>query len=173
LNRSADQKPGPIDHPPTNPHQTQTTARPIVYSDHKIGIPGDTVHFGDRVVETGNDEVHLDVTDDGFLYTDRGGVWFSDGGTPEQVGSQLCAGLPTGELSNRPSPSTRDRPRSGDRASRSGPCAGQSRAGPRAFGVSVRHQEALASSRVDHSARCRAATSVPSVVEDGHLGGIR
>jgi hypothetical protein len=102
LNRSADQNPGPIHRPPTNPHQTQTTTptttRQIVYSDHKIGTPGDTVHFGDRAVETGNDEVHLDVTDDGFLYTDRGGVWFSDGGTPEQVGSHLCAGLQTGEF---------------------------------------------------------------------------
>jgi hypothetical protein len=74
--------------------------RQIVYSDHKIGVPGDTVHFGDRVVETGNDEVHLDVTDDGFLYTDRGGVWFSDGGTPAKVGSHLCGAARNGEFSH-------------------------------------------------------------------------
>jgi hypothetical protein len=94
---------GPAHPPPahsTKDAGTEAPTRQIVYSDHEPGVPGNTVHFGDRLVETGNDQVHLDVTDDGFLYTDRGGVWFSDGGTPEQVGSHLCGASPNGEFSH-------------------------------------------------------------------------
>jgi hypothetical protein len=87
---------GPVDNP-TAP------VRRIVYSDlirtdTGTGLNGGTVHLGDQVVDTGNGFVHLDVTDDGFLYTSRGGVWFSDGGTPERVGSHLCSALPNGEF---------------------------------------------------------------------------
>jgi hypothetical protein len=103
LNGPATQSQGPAHLPST--HVTKKAdadeappTRQIVYSDHKIGVPGDTVHFGDRVVETGNDEVHLDVTDEGFLYTDSGGVWFSDGGTPDKVGSHLCGASRNGEF---------------------------------------------------------------------------
>jgi hypothetical protein len=34
--------------------------------------------------------VHLDVTDDGFIYTNVAGVQFSDGARTEQIGSRLC-----------------------------------------------------------------------------------
>jgi hypothetical protein len=34
--------------------------------------------------------VHTDVTDDGFVYTTKDEAWFSDGGSPEQIGSRLC-----------------------------------------------------------------------------------
>ena len=103
LNGPATHSQGPAHVPPTHGKKKAGTdeappTRQIVYSDHKIGVPGDTVHFGDRPVETGNDEVHLDVTDDGFLYTDRGGVWFSDGGTPVKVGSHLCGAPRNGEF---------------------------------------------------------------------------
>jgi hypothetical protein len=105
LNRSADQNPGPIDHPPTNHHRKQATTptptRPIVYSDvsveggHPDSLLGDPIHVGDRVVETGSGWVHMDVTDHGVVYTtggytDDGRVWFTDGGTPEQIGSHAC-----------------------------------------------------------------------------------
>ncbi len=103
LNGLGGRSQGPTHLPPTHGTKsagTDAPTRQIVYSDHKVGAPGDTVHFGDRLVETGNDEVHLDVTDDGFLYTDRGGAWFSDGGTPEQVGSHLCGASPNGEFSH-------------------------------------------------------------------------
>lgn len=71
-----------------SPSPAQTTARKIVYSD---GYPSHTIHFGDRVVETGNGYVNMDVTDDGFVYaTGDGRVWFSDGGRPEQIGSHVC-----------------------------------------------------------------------------------
>ena len=90
---------GPVDKPNENKTSVPVT-RKNVYSDVKIAVPGDSVRFGDRVVQTGNDFVHLDVTDDGFLYTDRGGVWFSDGGTPKQIGSRLCAASRNGEFSH-------------------------------------------------------------------------
>lgn len=95
----------PADQAPTDgtKHAGTDEARPtrqVVYSDHRIGVRGQIVHFGGRAVETGNDYVHLDVTDDGFLYTDRGGVWFSDGDAPEQIGSRLCGAAPNGEFSH-------------------------------------------------------------------------
>jgi hypothetical protein len=100
-NRSADRQQGPIDHP-TKPHQTQTTTpRPIVYSDVTFvpGQPnsllGDPIHVGDRVVDTGSGFVHMAVTDDGVVYAtggyrDDGRLWFTDGGTPEQIASHAC-----------------------------------------------------------------------------------
>ncbi len=102
LNRSADR--GPADAPDTDPHQTDDNSHPpdesrapvrkIVYSDvHRNGLNNRTIHFGDQVVETGNGFVHMDVTDDGFVYTLNGGAWFSDGGTPEQIGSHLCSAV--------------------------------------------------------------------------------
>ena len=90
---------GPVDKPNKDKTSVPVT-RKILYSDVDYAAPGDSVRFGDRVVQTGNDFVHLDVTDDGFLYTDRGGVWFSDGGTPQQIGSRLCAASRNGAFSH-------------------------------------------------------------------------
>jgi len=91
--QSADRGDGPVNHPP---HPVPT--RKIVYAEHKAGIvPGHIVHFGDLVVETGDNHLHLDVTDDGFLYTDhtrQGGVWFSDGYAPVRVGTHVCGVSP-------------------------------------------------------------------------------
>lgn len=69
--------------PPTGP-----PVREIVYSETERFLhTSGTIHFGDRVVDTGDGFVHMDVTDDGFVYTTRGGrVWFSDGGRPQQIG---------------------------------------------------------------------------------------
>jgi len=103
-NRSADHQQGPIDHPPTNPDQTQTTTpttpRPLVYSDVRLDpgpdfLLGDPIHVGDREVKTGSGFVHMAVTDDGVVYAtggyrDDGRMWFTDGGTPVQVASHVC-----------------------------------------------------------------------------------
>jgi hypothetical protein len=103
----ADQQQGPIDRPPTNPDRTHTTTptqtRPIVYSDVRLDhgpdfLLGDPIHVGDHVVETGSGWVHMDVTDDGVVYStggyvDDGRLWFTDGGTPEQIGSHACVQL--------------------------------------------------------------------------------
>jgi hypothetical protein len=95
--------PPPIDRPTqtdVNP-PTAPTARQIVYSDVLVPTGSGlnrTVHLGDQVVETGSGFVHMDVTDDGVVYTNDGRAWFSDGGTPEQIGSHLCSALPNGEF---------------------------------------------------------------------------
>jgi hypothetical protein len=100
---SVDRGDGPVDLPP-HPAPTRTSARQIVYSDVRFtskGVIGDGVHYGNHLVNTGNPFVHLDVTDDGFLYTARNAaVWFSSGGTPVQVGAHLCAADSNGEFSN-------------------------------------------------------------------------
>lgn len=93
---------GPVDHPPT-PVPTPSPTRPIVYSDTRFD-PGsgldnrsrDSIHVGNRLVNTGSSFIHMDVTDDGAVYTtggysDDGRVWFTDGGTPVQIGSHVCA----------------------------------------------------------------------------------
>jgi hypothetical protein len=91
--------------PATDPNNPAAAAvRSIVYSDivwtDTGDVDGDTVQYGTKKVDIGGGFVHLDVTDDGFFFTSRGGVWFSDGGKPEQVGSHLCAASPNGEFSN-------------------------------------------------------------------------
>lgn len=88
---------GPVKGPTPSPTDTAPPLRKIVYS---TGYTSTTIHFGDRVVETGNGHVHMDVTDDGFVYTAAGSVWFSDGGRPVRVGSHVCGAGPTGEFSN-------------------------------------------------------------------------
>jgi len=88
------QSSGPVDKP--DKHQTTAPTRVVVYSDFSDPF----VHFGDRRVPSRQGVLHIDVTDEGFVYTipawspyadlkpdDR--VWFSDGGTPEQIG-RLC-----------------------------------------------------------------------------------
>jgi len=110
LNRSEDPTPGPIDHPPTKPHETQTatptTARPIVYSDDPLSRRCDaarhaffcvgTLHVGDREVEI-DQAVRTDrgwpmhVTDTGVVYPNAGGLWFTDGSAPRQLARQVCS----------------------------------------------------------------------------------
>jgi hypothetical protein len=113
LNLSADPDQVPIDQPTnshekqTNSHESQTTTRPLVYSDVTFvpgggpnGLLGDPIHVGDRVVDTGSGFVNMDVTDDGVVYTtgdiDDIRVWFTDGGTPAQIGSHACKEVPYG-----------------------------------------------------------------------------
>lgn len=52
-----------------------------------------TFHFGDRAITSDDAFVFTDVTDDGFVYTSGDDLWFSDGESPVQIGSNVC-GLP-------------------------------------------------------------------------------
>jgi hypothetical protein len=77
-------------------------ARPLLYSQaHAITKRpyhvDDAFHYGDRVIETGNWRVHMDLTDDGFVYTtDDAQLWFSNGGPPRRIGVHVCGrGWPT------------------------------------------------------------------------------
>ena len=95
LNGTGTPRPGPVDHPP---REESPSPRQIVYSDAEQGSdsrPG-TIHFGHRVVEIDNGFVHMDVTDDGVVYStggylDDGRVWFTDGGRPKKIASNACA----------------------------------------------------------------------------------
>ena len=108
LNRSADHKPGPVDHPPTKPHRKLAPTRPIVYSDDVLSSRCDaaghpllcvgTLHVGDRAVRV-DQALHtvrgwpLHLTDAGVVYAqDDGSVWFTDGGRPRRIARQTCAG---------------------------------------------------------------------------------
>jgi hypothetical protein len=92
---------GPIDRP-THPDQTANpVTRRIVYSDSPLfEHTSGSVHWGDHAVETGDGFVHMDVTDDGFIYTSDGRAWFSDGGTPLRIGSHMCGAAQSGEFSD-------------------------------------------------------------------------
>jgi hypothetical protein len=108
-NRSAEQKPTDSTTHPTTPAPTlttvqparaPTTGRPIVYSDIEVTpgtgkFSGDSIHVGDRLVDTGSGWVKMDATDDGVVYTtggyeDDGRVWFTDGGAPDRIGTHAC-----------------------------------------------------------------------------------
>jgi hypothetical protein len=83
---------GPVDVPGRHDSPDAATVRKIVYAD---GFRGRVMHFGDRVVRTGVTFAHVDMTDDGFVYTNGGylggrQLWFSDGGAPEQVAAHVC-----------------------------------------------------------------------------------
>lgn len=83
---------GPIEPPGRHDRAPRTETRKIAFGD---GVPGRAIHFGDRTVGTGVAFAQIDITDDGFLYgtggyLGDGRIWFSDGGTPEQVGSHVC-----------------------------------------------------------------------------------
>lgn len=82
---------GPVGHP-----QPRQSVRALVYSDALRvntgnGLSGRTVHVGDRVVRTGNGFVHMDMTDDGVVYTSADSVWFADGGATTSIGSRPCS----------------------------------------------------------------------------------
>jgi hypothetical protein len=69
--------------------------RQVVYAG---GLSDPTIYYGDHEIQVRTGYVHLDVTDDGFVYTTPGTlqkgdprVWFSDGGKPEQIGTH-CGG---------------------------------------------------------------------------------
>ena len=83
---------GPVDVPGRHDSPEVATIRKVVYAD---GIPGRVMHFGDRVVKTGIAFAHIDMTDDGFVYTTGGyfgdhRLWFSDGGAPEEIAAHVC-----------------------------------------------------------------------------------
>jgi hypothetical protein len=93
---------GPVDKPNQTtrthkPHQASgSVTRKVAYKD---GISGSAVHFDDRLVKTDRGFLPMDVTDDGFVYATElldskgdGRLWFSDGGTPTQIG-RPCARL--------------------------------------------------------------------------------
>jgi hypothetical protein len=98
LNGSTDHGQGPTDSHTTDgdeqPNKAQ--ARHILYSEtHRLKAPpyfaDDAFRFGGHVIETDSFNVHMDVTDDGFVYTtDDARLYFTDGATLEQIGSNVC-----------------------------------------------------------------------------------
>jgi hypothetical protein len=91
----------PVDHPTPPPeHTTAQPMRKIVYNDTRRFLhTAGAIHYGDRLVATSDAFVHMDVTDDGFVYTTRGGrVWFSDGGTTVRIGT-ACGFAPNRQIS--------------------------------------------------------------------------
>lgn len=57
-------------------------ARPLTYAE------GQTIHLGDRTIDTGVDLLSLDLTDDGVAFTTFDGLlWFTDGATIDQIGA--------------------------------------------------------------------------------------
>ena len=56
-------------------------ARPLTYAE------GQTIHLGERSIDTGLDVLSLDVTDDGAAFTTFDGLlWFTDGSVLHQIG---------------------------------------------------------------------------------------
>jgi hypothetical protein len=56
--------------------------RPLVYAE------GSTIHLGEKTIDTGQDLLSLDLTDDGVAFTTfNGGLWFTDGTTTTRIGT--------------------------------------------------------------------------------------
>ncbi len=67
---------------PSGPIEWAPGTRPLTWGE------GQTIHLGDREVDTGMDFLSLDVTDDGAAFTTLdGGIWFTDGSGIEQIGT--------------------------------------------------------------------------------------
>jgi hypothetical protein len=78
-----DTPPLPSDRPVPAPEWTAGT-RPLTYGQ------GQTLHLGERKIDTGLDFVSVDLSDHGAaLTTMDGGIWFTDGRTVERVGTTL------------------------------------------------------------------------------------
>ena len=72
--------------PPEPPRKVEAPGtRPIAYGQ------GQTLHLGNREIDTGLDFLSVAVTDDGAaLTTIDGGIWFADGRTVERIGSTIA-----------------------------------------------------------------------------------
>ena len=72
--------------PPGPPRKVEEPGtRPIAYGQ------GQTLHLGNREIDTGLDFLSVAVTDDGAaLTTIDGGIWFADGRTVERIGSTIA-----------------------------------------------------------------------------------
>jgi len=78
----------PADHPPSDPpgEVGEGPTRPLTY-----GV-GQTIHYGDRVIDTGVDFLSLDVSDDGVVFTTIDGrIWFTDGSDVDEIGRTVGA----------------------------------------------------------------------------------
>lgn len=77
--------PPPTDRPVPAPKWTPGT-RPLTYGQ------GQTLHLGDRKIDTGLDFLSIDPTDHGAaLTTLDGDIWFTDGATVKRIGTTLGA----------------------------------------------------------------------------------
>ena len=83
LDRGSDQT-APSDDPDGDGLTWTPGTRPITYGQEQ------TLHLGDREIDTGLDFLSVAVTDDGAaLTTIDGGIWFTDGQTVERIGTAL------------------------------------------------------------------------------------
>ncbi|MBA2639976.1 MAG: hypothetical protein H0U77_08295 [Nocardioidaceae bacterium] len=74
---------GPANHRPSDPpgEVREAPTRPLTYGD------GQTIHYGDRVLDTGLNFLSLDVSDDGVVFTTIDGrIWFTDGSVVDEIG---------------------------------------------------------------------------------------
>ncbi|MCW2846886.1 MAG: hypothetical protein JWR90_860 [Marmoricola sp.] len=78
------QQPAAAGASPVRPARTATSPdrpRPLTYAE------GQVIHYGRRSIDTGQDLLSLDLTDDGVAFTTFDGLlWFTDGRTITQIG---------------------------------------------------------------------------------------
>ena len=77
-------RPAPSESPSRVPTWTPGLDRPMAYGQEQ------TLHLGERAIDTGLDFLSIDLSDDRTaLTTFDGGIWFTDGAPPERIGTTL------------------------------------------------------------------------------------
>lgn len=78
--------PAPATPSPSLPSPTPTGEDPTTLVRPLTYAVGQTIHYGDRVIDTGHEIVDVDITDAGVVYlTRRGELWFTDGLRTQQI----------------------------------------------------------------------------------------
>lgn len=88
---SPDDAPDP--RPAEPPRVEDVSTRPLTYAE------GATIHYGDQTVDAGGRVSELDLTDQGVAFrTEDDRIWFTDGGTIDEIGARGDPIEPTGDL---------------------------------------------------------------------------
>ncbi len=82
------------DQRPVEPSRIEEpSTRPLTYAE------GSTIHYGDQTVDAGGRVAELDLTDEGVVFrTEDDRIWFTDGGTVDEIGARGDPIEPTGDL---------------------------------------------------------------------------
>jgi hypothetical protein len=152
-------KPAPRPQPSATPRVE--VARPLTYAE------GRTIHLGARTIDTGQDLLSLDVTDDGVAFTTfDGGLWFTDGRSMEQIGAMTPGSASPAGIAWGPDGRPNDRIVSGNTGSRLAWLQYSEFGRPGIVVYDTRQRRRVAAFTVEQRSGCARCAQLVSVSED-------